>query len=154
MEPMRKRGTVCRANIRSVIRRAQGYRGAAVLVSTVTLAACASAPIRTDDRGMVVPPAEVLVRNDASANVTVFAYRGDQRVRIGEVTSHSTGFVIVPVGMPNYGHVQLPLMLHKLGGGDFIADEVAIRPAEEHAELHVLDVLDESALTVAPDGCT
>ncbi len=148
MEPMRKRGTVCRAKIRRVIRGAQGYRRAAVIVSTVTLAACASAPIRTDDPGTAATPAEVFVRNDASADVTVFAYRGDLRVRIGEVTSHSTGFVTVPVGMLNYGHVQL--MLHKLGGGDFIADEVAIRPAEEHAELHVLDVLDESALTVAP----
>ena len=44
----------------------------------------------------------------------------------------------------------MQLMLHKLGGGDFIADEVAIRPGEEHGELHVFDVLDESALTVAP----
>ena len=93
-------------------------------------------------------PAQVLVRNDASADVTVFAYRGDQRVRIGQVTSHGTALVTVPAGMMSPGRVQL--MLHKLGGGDFIADEVAIRPGEEHAELHVFDVLDESALTVAP----
>jgi hypothetical protein len=93
-------------------------------------------------------PAQVLVRNDGSADVTVFAYRGDQRVRIGQVMSHGTALVTVPTGMMSPGRVQL--MLHKLGGGDFIADEVAIRPGEEHAELHVFDVLDESALTVAP----
>jgi hypothetical protein len=93
-------------------------------------------------------PVQVLVRNDGSADVTVFAYRGDQRVRIGEVASHGTALVTVPVGMMSPGHVQL--MLHKLTGGDFIADEVAISPGEEHAEFHVFDVLDESALTVAP----
>jgi hypothetical protein len=50
--------------------------------------------------------------------------------------------------MMNPGRVQL--MLHQISGGDFIADEVAISPNEEHAELHVLGVLDQSALTVAP----
>ena len=93
-------------------------------------------------------PVQVLVRNDGASDVTVFAYRGDQRVRVGQVASHTTGIVTVPSGMMNPGHVQL--MLHQISGGDFIADEVAISPDEEHAELHVLGVLDQSALTVAP----
>jgi hypothetical protein len=148
MQPTRERGTVHRAHSGDVARKGQWCCTAAAIISTAALAACASTPIRTDDSEEVTMPVQVLVRNDGSADVTVFAYRVDQRFRIGEVTSHSMAMVTVPAAMVSPGHVQL--MLHKIGGGDYIADEVAIRPANEHAELHVLDILDESALTVAP----
>jgi len=148
MQPTRERGTMRRAHIGVVTRRPQWCHTAAAIISTAALAACASAPVRADESEGVTMPAQVLVHNDGSADVTVFAYRGDQRVRIGEVISHGTALVTVPAAMMSPGHVQL--MLHKLGGGDYVADEVAIRPAEEHAELRVLDILDESALTVAP----
>ena len=148
MEPTLRRGNVCGAHIGDGRQRAQSYHISLIVISIMTLAACASVRMRPDEARDAMTPVQVLVRNDGATDVTVFAYRYDQRMRIGEVSSHSSGVLTVPVGMMSPGRVQL--MLHQLSGGDFVADEVAISPGEEHAELHVLDVLDESALSVAP----
>lgn len=148
MEPTLRRGTVCRAQSGDVRQPARSYQKSLVAASLVMLAACASVPTRPEPMEDAMTPVQVLVHNDGSTDVAVFAYRGDQRVRIGEVASHLSGVLTVPAGMRSPGRLQL--MLHQLGGGDFIADEVTISAGEEHAELHVLDMLDESNLIVAP----
>jgi len=95
------------------------------------------------------PTVRVNVTNDGPADVVVYAYRGGAKMRIGFVTGHSHARVTVPPGMANPGRVQL--LLHpEPQGEDFIVEEVAIQAGEEHAELHVLPVLDESSMTVVP----
>jgi hypothetical protein len=91
---------------------------------------------------MTQPPINVLVTNDGALDVVVFAYRNGLRLRVGMVAAHSRGMVTVPAGMTAPGRVRL--LLHSLAGEDFLVDELAIRPDEEHAELHVTAQLDES----------
>jgi len=123
-------------------------RCAPVTVATWALLACASAPVPASESDFGSPPVQVVVHNDGLSDVTVYAYRGDQRMRIGQVIAHGTETVIVPRGMAAPGHVQL--FLHQMNGGDFISDEVALRPGEEHAEVRVGKVLDQAAIYVAP----
>jgi hypothetical protein len=118
---------------------------------TLALSACLAA-------GLAVPAAplygqppvvHVMVRNDAAQDVVVYAYRGGERIRVGSVLGHGTCVVSIPPGMARPGHVQL--LLHPATrGADFLADDVAIRPDEEHAELHVTPTLEESSVTVVP----
>jgi hypothetical protein len=125
-----------------------------VLISAAgVLAGCASVPSHADagsvaSAASATGPVQVLVRNDNPSDVVVYAYRGDLRFRVGEVVAHSSGLVTVPSGIVNEGHVGL--MIHQISGGDFFADEVPISAGIEHAELHVLRVLDESSVTVVP----
>lgn len=107
----------------------------------------AAAPARSARALDSLPPVRVLVRNDGGTNVVVYAYRGGERVRIGFVIGHGQSVVTVPSGMTIPGHVQL--LLHPVtGGADFLADEIPIRPDQEHVELHVTPMLDESSITV------
>ena len=148
MQAVVQRGAVSRVQLADAWRKSRVVGWAVAIVSVGALTACASAPTRSHDVGVIASPVQVLVHNDGPVDVDVFAYRGDQRVRIGEVISHGTAVVTVPSAMARPGHVQL--MLHQMGGADFVADEVAIRADDEHADLHVFAVLDESAITVAP----
>jgi hypothetical protein len=107
--------------------------------------ASTAAPVRALELGP--PGLQVMVKNDGAFDVVVYAYRGGFRVRVGLVYAHSQELVTVPLAMRAPGRVQL--MLHPVGGGpDFLADEVTIRDGEEHAELHVTPVLEQSMVSV------
>lgn len=118
------------------------------LLAFALLGASLSSPARAMAR-LGPESVDVMVSNNGSNDVDVYAYRNGQRVRIGSVSAHSSTVVRVPAGMYNPGRVQL--MLHPVTGGlpDFVSEEVAISGAD-HAELQVTPVLDESVLTVAP----
>lgn len=150
MQPTIQRSTGCRAPL---ARRwehpwSRRSRCAAVTGAAMAFGACASVPVPASESDLGSSPVQVVVHNDGLSDVTVYAYRGDQRMRIGQVVAHGTETVTVPSGMAEPGHVQL--MLHQVGGGDFVSDEVALRPGAEHAEVRVGKVLDEAAIYVAP----
>jgi hypothetical protein len=93
------------------------------------------------------PRVQVMVKNDGTSDVVVYAYRGGAKIRIGFVLAHTSDIVTVPVGMAAPGRVQL--MLHAMArGDDFLVDEVPIRANDEHVELHVTPALPESSITV------
>jgi hypothetical protein len=150
MQPTIQRGTACRASSARQWKHPwpRRSRSAAVTAATLAFGACASVPVPASESNFGLPPVQVVVHNDGLSDVTVYAYRGDQRMRIGQVVAHGTETVTVPSGMAAPGRVQL--MLHQVSGGDFVSDEVTLRPGEEHAEVRVGKVLDEAAIYVAP----
>jgi hypothetical protein len=115
----------------------------ALMMGTCLMTRAASAGVL-----QVKPPAvQVVVTNDAASDVVVYAYRSGSRVRIGYVVAHSHGLVTVPAAMAAPGRMQL--LLHPVPAGeDFLVDEVTIHAAEEHAELHVVPIIDESSVAV------
>jgi len=113
------------------------------------MSACLAAGVGGSARGLDAPPpaVRVMVSNDGATDVVVYAYRSGARMRIGFVLGHGHCVVTVPAGMTTLGHVQL--LLHPVtGGADFLVDEVPIRADQEHVELHVTPMLDESSVTV------
>jgi hypothetical protein len=124
------------------------WRGATLAASVAALAACWTGHAPGVQAGVTPEPIQVLVHNESPLDVVVFAQRGDQRIRVGEVVAHSSQLVAVPPAFAPPGSVRL--MLHQISGQDFSPDQVAIRAGEEHAELRVERELDASSVVVMP----
>lgn len=115
------------------------------LLSLALVGGCTSLPARPASQSDSEQIA-VVVTNDGLSDVTVYAYRGGDRQRIGFVPAHSSSVVDVPRIMADPGHVQL--LLHPVSGTpDFLVDEVPISGGD-YAMLHVTPVLNQSTLIV------
>jgi len=84
-------------------------RHAALAIAAATLmTACSNATYPTREAARQNAPTQVLVRNHNWMDMTVYAIKNSQRVRIGQVTSNATARFSLPRGIDaSSGAIQL-----------------------------------------------
>jgi hypothetical protein len=94
----------------------------------LVLAGCGSKP-----RTAAVPPPRTSVRveNQGFADMTIYAIRSGQRVRLGIATGSSTTTFTIPANLI-FGATPLRFLADPIGGrGTPVSDEITVQPGDQ-----------------------
>jgi hypothetical protein len=119
------RGTMTRAR--------DGRRALAVVMMVACLALASACSMNKDPDEMAepVPPTRLRVENQAFLDMTIYVYRGSQRVRLGTATGNSVTRLTIP---PNliFGATPLRFQADPIGGSRApISSEITVSPGDE-----------------------
>ena len=80
-----------------------------------------------------IPPPRTTVRveNQGFADMTIYAIRSGQRVRLGQATGNSTSTFTIPANLI-FGATPLRFLADPIGGkGTPISDEITVQPGDQ-----------------------
>ena len=99
----------------------------ALLVLAATLPGCSKTPPKAVDP---MEPAYLEVQNQSFYDMTVYAYRGGSRVRLGTVTGNTTHVFTIPKSLVNPG-MPLRFLADPIGGGRApYSEEIVVNPGD------------------------
>jgi hypothetical protein len=110
-----------------------GRRALAVVMMVACLALASACSMNKDPDEMAepVPPTRLRVENQAFLDMTIYVYRGSQRVRLGTATGNSVTRLTIP---PNliFGATPLRFQADPIGGSRApISSEITVSPGDE-----------------------
>ena len=102
-------------------------RHALLAVAAATmLTACSSATYPTREAARQNAPTQILVRNHNWSDMTVYAIKNSQRVRLGQVTSNSAARLTLPRGI-DASSSQLQLEADPIGSNETFVSQPMVQ---------------------------
>ena len=109
-------------------------RRAAVVAAALLLtlsAGCAQQPPETDIAAEPVEPTRLRVENQAFLDMTIYVFRGSQRMRLGLARGNSTTRMTIPANLL-FGNTPLRFQADPIGGNRTpITQEISVSPGDE-----------------------
>jgi hypothetical protein len=94
----------------------------------LAVAACGS---KSKSAPIPQPRTTVLVENQGFADMTIYAIRSGQRVRLGQASGNSTTTFTIPANLI-FGATPLRFLADPIGGrGTPISDEITVQPGDQ-----------------------
>src|SRR5258705_1517082 len=114
--------------------RAHGARRGRMIVMMACLAlagACSLNKNDPDEMAEPVPPTRLRIENQAFLDMTIYAYRGSQRIRLGTATGNSVTRLTIPQNLI-FGATPLRFQADPIGGNRTpISSEITVAPGDE-----------------------
>jgi len=99
--------------------------------ATVGLAVAACGGSKSKSAPIPQPRTTVRVENQGFADMTIYAIRSGQRVRLGQASGNSTSVFVIPANLI-FGATPLRFLADPIGGrGTPISDEITVQPGDE-----------------------
>ena len=77
------------------------------------------------------PRTTIRVENQGFADITIYAIRSGQRVRLGQATGNSTSTFTIPANLI-FGATPLRFLADPIGGrGTPVSDEITVQPGDQ-----------------------
>lgn len=120
-------GAAVRVGARTVV---SSLALALALASVAGLTGC-SAKAKEDQAAEPVAPTRVRVENQAFLDMTIYVYRGSQRIRLGMANGNSTTRLTIPSSVI-FGTTQLRFQADPIGGNrQPVSQEISVSAGDE-----------------------